>query len=84
MNFLDKFKGNSGGERQGAATYAATDTVPEGHLSEKEDKILNIIAGSSWPLTSRQVAKVANMEPSTTEILIDNLVKKYLVKQTNI
>jgi len=83
MGLGDMFRGNSG-ERQGAATYAATDTVPEGHLSEKEDKILNIIAGSSWPLTSRQVAKVANMEPSTTEILIDNLVKKYLVKQTNI
>jgi len=84
MSFLDSFKNSSGGERQGAATYAATDTVAEGHLSEKEDKILNIIAGSSWPLTSRQVAKVANIEPSITEILIDNLVKKYLVKQTNI
>ena len=84
MGLADMFKSNSGGERQGSATYAATDTVAEGHLSEKEDKVLNIIAGSSWPLTSRQVAKVANMEPSTTEILIDNLVKKYLVKQTNI
>ena len=84
MSFLDNFKGNSGGERQGAATYAATDTVPEGHLSEKEDKVLNIIAGSSWPMTARQVAKVANMEPSLSEVLIENLAKKYLVKQTNI
>jgi DNA-binding CsgD family transcriptional regulator len=83
MSFFDRFR-NDAGEKQGAATYAATDTVPEGHLSEKEDKILNIIAGSSWPMTTRQVAKVANIEPSTTEILIDNLVKKYLVKQTNI
>lgn len=82
MGFGDSFRNS--GERQGAATYAATDTVPDGHLSEKEDKILNIIAGSSWPLTSRQVAKIANIEPSVTEILIDNLVKKYLVKQTNI
>jgi DNA-binding CsgD family transcriptional regulator len=82
MTFLDRFK--TEGERQGAATYAATDTVPEGHLSEKEDKVLNIIAGSSWPMTSRQVAKVANMEPSLTEVLIENLTKKYLVKQTNI
>jgi uncharacterized protein YgbK (DUF1537 family) len=84
MGFADIFKGNSGGERQGAATYAATDTVPEGHLSEKEDKVLNIIAGSSWPMTARQVAKVAGMEPSLAEVLIENLVKKYLVKQTNI
>ena len=83
MSFLDNFKGNSG-ERQGTATYAATDTVPEGHLSEKEDKVLNIIAGSSWPMTARQVAKVANMEPSLSEVLIENLAKKYLVKQTNI
>ena len=82
MSFLDKFKDT--GEKQGAATYAATDTVPDGHLSEKEDKILNIIAGSSWPMTSRQVAKVARLDPSTTEILIENLMKKYLVKQTNI
>jgi DNA-binding CsgD family transcriptional regulator len=82
MSFLENFK--TSGERQGAATYAATDTVPEGHLSEKEDKVLNIIAGSSWPMTSRQVAKIANMEPSLTEVLIENLVKKYLVKQTNI
>jgi len=82
MTFLERFK--QSGERQGAATYAATDTVPEGHLSEKEDKVLNIIAGSSWPLTSRQVAKVANMEPSLTDVLIENLAKKYLVKQTNI
>jgi len=84
MSFLDNFKGNSSGEKQGSATYAATDTVPEGHLSEKEDKVLNIITGSSWPLTSRQVAKTANMEPSLAEVLIENLVKKYLVKQTNI
>lgn len=77
------FRGNSG-EKQGAATYAATDTVPEGHLSEKEDKVLNIIAGSSWPMTARQVAKTANMEPSLAEVLIENLAKKYLVKQTNI
>ena len=84
MSFLDNFKGNSGGERQGAATYAATDTVAEGHLSEKEDKVLNIIAGNSWPMTTRQVAKAANMEPSLAEVLIENLVKKYLVKQTNI
>jgi len=82
MTFLERF--TQSGERQGAATYAATDTVPEGHLSEKEDKVLNIIAGSSWPLTSRQVAKVANMEPSLTDVLIENLAKKYLVKQTNI
>lgn len=82
MSFLERFKVD--GEKQGAATYAATDTVPEGHLSEKEDKILNIIAGSSWPMTSRQVAKVARLDPSTTEILIENLEKKYLVKQTNI
>lgn len=82
MAFLDKFKPTT--ERQGAATYAATDTVPEGHLSEKEDKVLNIIAGSSWPMTARQVAKVANMEPSLAEVLIENLTKKYLVKQTNI
>jgi hypothetical protein len=82
MTFLDRFKQTS--ERQGSATYAATDTVPEGHLSEKEDKVLNIIAGSSWPMTSRQVAKTANMEPSLAEVLIENLVKKYLVKQTNI
>ena len=82
MSFLERFK--TEGEKQGAATYAATDTVPEGHLSEKEDKILNIIAGSSWPMTSRQVAKVARLDPSTTEILIENLEKKYLVKQTNI
>ncbi len=82
MAFLDRFKQTA--ERQGAATYAATDTVPEGHLSEKEDKVLNIIAGSSWPMTARQVAKVANMEPSLTEVLIENLMKKYLVKQTNI
>jgi predicted HTH transcriptional regulator len=83
MTFLDRFK-SSGSEKQGAATYAATDTVPEGHLSEKEDKVLNIIAGSSWPMTARQVAKTANMEPSLAEVLIENLVKKYLVKQTNI
>jgi uncharacterized protein YgbK (DUF1537 family) len=82
MNFLDRFK--TEGEKVGAATYAATDTVPEGHLSEKEDKVLNIIAGSSWPMTTRQVAKVANMEPSLADVLIENLVKKYLVKQTNI
>jgi len=81
MNF---FRKNNTGEKTGAATYAATDTVAEGHLSEKEDKVLNIIAGSSWPLTSRQVAKVANMEPSLAEVLIENLVKKYLVKQTNL
>lgn len=73
-----------GAERQGAATYAATDSIAEGHLSEKEDKILNIIAGSSWPMTARQVAKVANMEPSLVSILIENLEKKYLVKQTNL
>jgi DNA-binding CsgD family transcriptional regulator len=84
MNFLDKFKSNGSGEKQGSATYAATDTVPEGHLSEKEDKVLNIIAGSSWPMTSRQVAKAARLDPSTTEILVENLEKKYLVKQTNI
>ena len=83
MTFLDKFKSNTG-EKSGAATYAATDTVPEGHLSEKEDKVLNIIASNSWPMTTRQVAKIANMEPSLTEVLIENLVKKYLVKQTNI
>lgn len=83
MGFGDMFRGNSG-EKQGAATYAATDTVPEGHLSEKEDKVLNIIAGSSWPMTARQVAKTANMEPSLAEVLIENLAKKYLVKQTNI
>jgi len=82
MTFLERFK--QSGEKQGAATYAATDTVPEGHLSEKEDKVLNIIAGSSWPMTARQVAKAANMEPSLTEVLIENLVKKYLVKQTNL
>jgi DNA-binding CsgD family transcriptional regulator len=82
MTFLERFK--TSGERTGAATYAATDTVPEGHLSEKEDKILNIIAGSSWPMSARQVAKVANMEPSLVDVLIENLVKKYLVKQTNI
>jgi len=84
MNFLDKFRNNNTGEKTGAATYAATDTVPEGHLSEKEDKVLNIIAGSSWPLTTRQVAKVANMEPTVTAILVENLEKKYLVKQTNL
>jgi len=83
MSFGDRF-GNSGGERQGQATYAATDTTPEGHLSEKEDKVLNIIEGSSWPMTSRQVAKVANIEPTVTAILIEELEKKYLVKQTNI
>jgi uncharacterized protein YgbK (DUF1537 family) len=84
MSFLDKFKGNNTGEKTGAATYAATDTVPEGHLSEKEDKVLNIIAGSSWPMTTRQVAKVANMEPSLATVLVENLEKKYLVKQTNL
>ena len=84
MNFLDKFRGNNTGEKQGSATYAATDTVPDGHLSEKEDKVLNIISGSSWPLTARQVAKVANIDPTTTAILVENLEKKYLVKQTNI
>lgn len=83
MSFMENFRG-SGEERQGAATWAATDSIAEGHLSEKEDKILNIIAGSSWPMTSRQVAKVANMEPSVVAILIDNLAKKYLVKQTNL
>ncbi len=83
MGFGDMFRGE-GAERQGAATYAATDSIAEGHLSEKEEKILNIIAGSSWPMTARQVAKVANLEPSLVAILIENLEKKYLVKQTNL
>ena len=82
MSIFDNMR--SGEERQGAATYAATDTVPEGHLSEKEEKILNIIAGSSWPMTARQVAKVARLEPSAVSIHIENLERKYLVKQTNL
>lgn len=82
MSFFDKFR-NGTGEKSGAATYAATDTVPDGHLSEKEDKVLNIIAGSSWPMTTRQVAKVAHLDPTTAEICVENLEKKYLVKQTN-
>lgn len=83
MGFGSMFRGDNG-ERQGAATYAATDTIAEGHLSEREDKVLNIIAGSSWPMTARQVAKVANLDPTVTAILIENLEKKYLVKQTNL
>lgn len=83
MGIGDMFRGGIE-ERRGAATYAATDTIAEGHLSEKEDKVLNIIAGSSWPMTARQVAKVANIDPTVTAILIENLEKKYLVKQTNL
>ena len=82
MGFGSMFRSDC--ERQGAATYAATDTIAEGHLSEREDKVLNIIAGSSWPMTARQVAKVANLDPTVTAILIENLEKKYLVKQTNL
>ena len=82
MGFLDNMRG--GEEKRGAATYAATDSIAEGHLSEKEEKVLNIIAGSSWPMTARQVAKAVNIDPTVTAILIENLEKKYLVKQTNL
>ena len=81
MGFFDKGAGEF--ERQGAATYAATDKIAEGPLSEKEEKVLNVIDGSSWPQTVRQISKATNLEMSVVSIIVENLERKYLIKQTN-